>query len=1108
MLCNRFSNSCVQKVFFIAILWLSVQSLLAQDVPVTLSLRDVTVREAFVRLEKQSGYTFLYKQEVLPTAKKVSVQSNGNSLEKVLIELLTPLGLTFELDDKVIIVKLLKQAPKDAKTEKKAIVTGRVVNLMNEPLIGATIVEKHSGKPGVATDLDGNFTLALSDKPEHVLTATFIGMKQAEVTVDGQEPVLIRLNPSNVQLNDMVVVGAYGTLQKRSDLVGSAFQVNAEKIKNLPTGRLDNLLDGMVPGMQVTFNSDLASNTRPRYNLRVRGEGSLEASSEPLWVVDGVPIYTGDKTNLVPGLSTSIGPLSYINAEDIESITVLKDATSTSIYGANGSNGVILVTTKSGSGRGKPKMTLSSRFGVAKINKGTLFKVLNAEEYMTLAKEAWTNAGNKMNAFPFQDNTMNSYSTTDTDWSDVYYGTGSTSQVNLSLTGGTDKVGYYLSGSYYNNNLTVKGNEQQRYSLSSNTDVRINSKISLGVNLSVSYNVNDLFNPGDDYYNILPIYSPTNEDGTFRLHNTYLEGINDNGSLNWSTVKFFNSVAEREENENFQRTLAANANFLLKYDILSTLKFTSQFGVNYQGAFENTYSARSNWSGMSLETAPSGYSTRSNANFMTWTSINRLNYNQSINKIHQIRGILGLEAVSNESYGVSANGWDFVNDHIKEVSLAGDDSGSSFAYITRKLSFFGEGSYSYDNRYYLTLNTRIDGNSDFGADVRWAKFGSAGISWNVHNESFFNSNLIRLLKLKITYGTNGNSRLGSVQSTGTYTFDDDAYMGYTGSTMSLSPNPKLSWETSQILNGGVRIKLWDWLDLDLEAYNKKTINMISKLDVSRLTGSNRVYRNMGEMSNQGFDGSLDVTFIENKRMRWSSEFNFSHNKNTLLKLYNDIEKPMGVYIWKEGYDVNTLYLIRWAGVDPRDGAPLWLDASGNLTRVYNIKNRVEWKSSAPDLTGGCNQTLDYGHFSLNVLLSYQLGGYGFSDFGRGVSSDGLNYMDENQSVNQLDRWQKPGDLAMTPKVLWNISTSSVMNSTRYVYRTTYAQLRNLAISYNLMFDPKKNTSGLSGLRLSLIGDNLGLWTPYDQKNRNSYRQNRSGYPMETSVSLGVEFILN
>jgi len=978
-------------------------------------------------------------------------------------------------------------------------VRGTVKDANGESLIGVNVVRKGTSD-GTVTDLDGNFVLKAPANA--TLVFSYIGFEKQERVWDGKSRLDVTLKEDVAMLDDVVVIGAYGTVQKRTDMVGSAFQVNAERLETLPVGRVDNLLEGIVPGLQVLPNSDDASSTKQRLNLRVRGEGSMSASNEPLWIVDGTRIFSGDRTNMVAGMSTSISPLSYMNADDIESITILKDATETSIYGADGANGVILVTTKGGAA-GKTKVGLSLRTGVAQINQSARFKVLNGSDYLMLARESYLNSGRDLSTFPFQDNDMNRYSTTDTDWSKVFYDTGTQTNAFLSLSGGRDDLKYYISGGYYNGRSTVIGNNQERYSLRGNLEMKMTPKLDFSLIYAASYNINNVFVPGNDYYEYLPIYSPRNEDGSFRLYNKTLAGLDASGNPVWQTSRFLNSVPEREENDNKQKAAVTNVNAILKYDILEGLSSTTQFGIDYQGLNEDLYSARTNWSGMSTTGEGIGYSYRNNATFLTWTAIERLNYSRSFGQ-HHVNGLLGFEASSKDVRTMGARGSGFINDRIKEVSYAVDRNGSSGRSVSRSLSYFLQGNYDFNRRYYVTVNARRDGNSGFGSDSQWGNFASAGASWNIHNEEFFDADKINVLKLKLSYGSNGNSRIGSQEALGLYSYGESHnYMGELGGSMSGSPNKKLSWETAYITNLGLRIKMFDRADLEIEAYNKRTVNLLSNLDVSRTTGDTRSYRNSGEIVNRGIEATLNVELLNSKDMNWWVELNAAHNRNKLIELYNGLEKVMGNYIWREGHDLNTYYIIRWAGVDPRDGAPLWYDSEGNLTRTYNDQNRVPWKTSSPDLTGGITSQLTYKGFSVRALFSYVLGGYGFSTFGRNVMSDGLNIMSENQSVNQLDRWQKPGDVALSPKPIWGTSTRSVMSSTRHIYKTTHVKFKNIALSYALPERFLKQV-GVSGGKIHLIGDNLLIWTPYDKKERNSYKQSMSGYPVETSFSLGID----
>lgn len=982
------------------------------------------------------------------------------------------------------------------------VVRGIVVDAQGAPLIGVTVQQKDT-KNMCVTDLDGRYTLTVKGSLPVTLTFSYVGMKKLTQRVASTAEQTVRMQDDAAIIKDVVIVGAYGTMQKRSDLVGSAYQVGSKELENLPKGRLDTMLDGLVPGVKIDINSDSPDNSRPRFNVRVRGEGSLSASSEPLWVVDGVPMFTGGTTNQMPGQNYTISPLSFLNPDDIESITVLKDATATSIYGADGGNGVVLVTTKKGR-EGKTSVSVNVEYGIANIDRSTAPKVLNAQQFMELARESYANAGLDPRAFPYQDNALNQFSTTDTDWLDVYYDTGSTFQGNVGVNGGSDKAKYYLSGAYYQNQSTIKGNKQQRFSMRSNLDFQLHQKVKLTTILSASYNVNDLFNMGRDFYENLPIFSPYNPDGTLRLYNRMVSGVDADGNPVFKDYKFFNSVAEREQNENTQKALYVNANFSLKYDILPGLSYTGQFGVDFQSNLEQMYSSQKNWSGTSV-IGQEGYSTRQSAHVSNWNTIHRLNFNRTFG-LHTIGVLAGFEAGSRDYTVVGATGSGFINDYIQDVSYADSRNGTNYSNTTRKASFLGQVSYSFDHRYYLTFNARRDGNSQFGSDVRWADFASVGVSWNVHNEKFFKIPWITVLKLKASYGANGNSRLGSQEALGLYSYGESyAYNGNNGGTQSGTPNHTLSWETTYKTNLGFRLELLNRFDIDFDWYNHHTKNLLSNLDVSRTTGDTKVYRNVGELRNRGFDLTLTTKNIVSQKedgFRWTTELNLAHNTNVLLKLYNGIQKNFGTYSYIEGYDVSTMFLVRWAGVDPADGSPMWYDKEGNITKQYSADNRVAGDNSHSDVTGGMTNTLSYKGFSLRFLLNYQFGGYAFTSFGRSMFSDGLYSSSQNQAVEQLDRWQKPGDVALSPKPIWGVSTSSVMNSTRYLYNKTLIRLQNVVLSYRFERDLIKPL-GLNQCVVSLIGNNLFAYSPYASSDHNSYKTCMSGYPAERSFSLSV-----
>lgn len=962
-------------------------------------------------------------------------------------------------------------------------VKGCVRDSEGESLIGVFVQVKGT-KTGTTSDLDGNWTLNVPGPC--TLVFQYIGMENKEVRVEKAGSLDVVMKNDNT-LEEAVISAGYGLAQKRSDMTGSAFQVESSQIKSLPAARVDNLLQGMVPGLNIEEGTSSAARTR--YTIRVRGDASLNADSEPLWIVDGVPIYTGSNGS-VTGMSYSVSPMSFINPDDIESITVLKDAATTSIYGADGANGVILVTTKQSKGDGKLHISTSMKYGIASVDKSTRVKYLNAEQWWQLARESWTNAGYDLAYFPYQDNYLNKYSTTDTNWYDVYQGTGSNSELSLRIDSGGNNAKHYLSLNYYNEDSPRKGNLQQRFSVRDRALFKINKRLSLEGNIAITYNVNDINSISDSYYKVIPIFEPYDLDGvTPRLYNYYSESTD---KYEPKLKKFvYSAVPNRDLADNTQRCITADGNATVTYEFFEGLKFTSMFGVNALSSLELIYKPKTTLDGLT-DYEQDGVSSRAGSFCYVWNNIDRLNFNRKFGK-HSVGALLGVELVSRENRSLNAKGSGFANDHIKEITYAIEESrrGSSSASNSRSLSYLATASYSYDNRYYISASYRRQGYSSFSTYSRWGNFSSIGLSWNVHNEQFFNVPFINRLKIKGSYGNSGNSRVDTSAAYGTYSYSSGSYYGgLMGATQGSAPNTGLSWETTYIGNIGLDLGLLDnRIDLQMEFYDKYTKNLLYKGRVSSIITDGSVYRNVGEMENMGFEMSLSTKNIKSDRFSWTTDFNGAVNRNIIRKLYKGTHTGFFEYVWMEGASKDAWWLSRWAGVDPATGAPMWYDVDGNLTYKYSYDNRVllPQYSKEPYFRGGMRNILSMGDFSLVVFLSYTIGGWEYLN----NSEDGYDILSENTVVEELDHWCKPGDVSANPVPRYKVSTNSTLSSTRFLHSSTNIQLKNLVLSYNV---PKSFCRKLkiSSATASLIGDNLYIWSPEQSADRNSWKTLR--YP--------------
>ncbi len=978
-------------------------------------------------------------------------------------------------------------------------VKGCVRDTEGETLIGVYISVK-GAKTGVTTDLDGNYSISLP--APSTLVFQYMGMENQEIKVDGARTLDVVMKGDNT-LEEVVITAGYGLAQKRSDMTGSAFQVESTQLKTLPATRVDNLLQGMVPGLAIEEGTTSAARTR--YTIRVRGDASLNANSEPLWIVDGVPIYTGSSSGgSIPGMSYTVSPMSFINPDDIESITVLKDAATTSIYGADGANGVILVTTKQGQGDGSVHVTASAKFGISQVDKSTLIKYCNAEQWWTLARESWVNAGYDLANFPYQDNYLNSYSTTDTNWYDVYLGTGNNRELSVRVDSGGKSAKHYLSFNYYGEDYTKKGNTQQRFSLRDRARFQFGKRLSLEGSFALTYNVNDIVSLSDSYYRVIPIFSPYDLDGiTPRLYNYYSESTD---SYSPSLKKFvYSEVPNRDLSDNTQRSITVDGNATLTYEIIEGLKLTSMFGVNSITAQELIYYPKNTLNGKTSY-EQDGSSRRSGSFNSVWNNIDRLNFNRKFGR-HTVGALLGVELVSRENRSLYATGSGFANDHIKEIAYATSESvrGSSSASNSRSLSYLGTLSWSFDSRYYLSASYRRQGYSSFSTYSRWGDFSSIGASWNVHNEKFFRVPFINRLKIKASYGNSGNSRVDTSAAYGTYSYSSGSYYGgVMGATQGTAPNPGLSWETTYIANVGLDLGLLDnRIDFQMELYRKYTKNLLYKGRVSSIISDGTVMRNVGEIENRGLEISLSTKNIVSPGFSWTTDFNGAVNRNIIRKLYKGNHTGFFDYVWMENASKDAWWLSRWAGVDPSNGAPMWYDIDGNLTYSFSYNNRVllpEY-SKEPDLRGGLRNIFNIGNFSVVLFLTYTFGGWECLTYGE----DGYDLISENTVVEDLDHWRQPGDVSANPKPVYKVSTLSTMSSTRYLFSQTNIQVKNLVLSYNV---PKSfcRKIKMDSAVASLIADNLYIWTPDQSASRNSYKTLR--YPGGLTRSFSAQLTLS
>ena len=995
-------------------------------------------------------------------------------------------------------------SPSQVAQSNRASVKGTVKDSSGNPLAGVFVYVKGT-KVGVYSDADGRYSIdipASLGSSSLVLLYQYMGTVPQSFQIEEKNGNVLThdvvLKEDN-QLESAVISVGYGLAQDREDIAGSAFQVTREKIALRPATRIDNLLAGLVPGMNVI---EQTTNGRPSVKIRIRGDGSLSASNEPLWIIDGVPVYTGTRTNSVTGTSSTVSPLSYMNPDDIESMTVLKDASTTALYGADGANGVILVTTRSAKS-GKPSFNASVRYGVSNVDRSTLKKYLDGPDYLKTAMEAWVNSGRPASAFPYQDNEYQTYSNVDTDWFDIYMGTGQTTQVNFSAMGGTEEMKNNFSLAYFTSSSPYIGNDQDRYSMRNKTDIAFSKKLAAHLNLAGNYNKENIYSLYSFYDELLPVFTPYNEDGSYRMINYYSIGDYD---YNVVPRRFYgNELPEREYDEHYQKNLSAEASVILEYKPVEHLVLTSQTSGNFVNIYEASYASSKSLSGMNTDdTSKSGYSSRNGVFDYVFYENLRANYTRVFNTKHRVDLMAGWEWKGSVHPYLGATGNGFVNDNIKEISYSSSDTrkGSSGTSENRSLSYMASASYNFDKRYTLSANYRRQGNSSFSEFSRWDNFASIGGVWNIHREKFFHCDDIDQLSLKATFGSNGNSRIDTSSSYGSYNLSSGYYYGTAaGATQGSPANPGLHWEKTYSTDFQIILGMWNRFSLTLEPYRRLTKDVLYSGRVSSIITDGSVMRNVGEISNTGLEFVLDATVVKRSNFTWSTSINGARNHNMIEKLYKDTHTGFFDTIWVKGQSKDAFWLINWAGVDPVTGAPMWYDKNGDLTYTFSYDDRVFQKySQEPILKGGVSNDFQFGRWAVRVMFDYTIGGWYYGM----LLDDGSNSISYNIPVEGLDHWTAAGQSAVNPKFSYKNGGYSGYNSTRQLWKTTNIQLRSFTVSYNL---PQRilSKTGIKGCTLNLIGDNLYLWTPGQSRKHNSYKTLLYSDGMRRGLSAQVSF---
>ena len=988
------------------------------------------------------------------------------------------------------------------------IITGKITDANGLPVSNASVLVKGTSA-GTTTQADGTYSLKIPVNGK-ILVVSAIGSAEQEIVIGNKTLISTSLALSDKNLQEVVVVG-YGT-QKKSNLTAAVSRVGGEKLENKPFSSVDQMLQGASAGLQSTATTGQPGANQP---IRIRGVGSFSyGGSQPLYIVDGVQINSGDLSNGNGGgfsINPSTNVLATINSDDIESISVLKDAAATSIYGSRGGNGVIVITTKTGKA-GRTQFKVDVEAGNNKvILPPDAGRPLRSADWFTLLREGMVNAGLSQSTIT---STLASYgygNGVDIDWFNLVTRPGTQQQYNLSASGGDAKNKFFISGGFFNQQGTTLGADLKRitgnlkYTHVASDRLTFTTKLTMG-----NVNQNSVLassgpsggggyfgNP--DYVSLVlrPTQNPFNPDGTYNIsgnnagfpahYNPLFIAANDK-----RTLKAFNGLG----------------NEIVEYKILSGLKFTSNLGGQYSINEEYQYNNPFHGDGSGSSGEGISIFTR---NFL-WDWINQLDYHYDISKDSKfyLDAKVGYEAIKNSRYVQTGDVISFPPKADLYLSTNGATStnGKAAASDYAFKGYFSSLNFSYDERYSIFGSFRRDASSRFGINNPWGNFASFGVAWNISNEKFMkDAAFISNLKLRGSYGNNGNAEIGNYTWRPLYSFGYN-YNGVAGGTYDNIGNVGLTWERNKQTDVGVDLGiLKNRINVTVDLYKRTTAGSLLNQQISRTTGFTGFINNIGNLQNTGVEVTLNVVPIQTKDFTWDFNFNFSHNKNKITSLPSG-DQPNGSYLLREGQDFYSYYTRAWAGVNPDDGSPQWFTDSTRSAKTGSFASAKQFlvgKSATPKYFGSLGNTFTYRNFSLGVDFYYNYGNYIQEAYAR-FFLDG-SFPTRGKYAYNLTRWQKKGDITDVPKYVYGTGSNSATGSDRLLYKGDYIRLRNLQVMYRLTSKKVLDKLHLTAFNFYVRGTNL--WTKtYDARLLSDPEQgilgvNNQQVPPSKSMTAGV-----
>ncbi|MFS4415641.1 SusC/RagA family TonB-linked outer membrane protein [Maribacter sp. 2307ULW6-5] len=950
-------------------------------------------------------------------------------------------------------------------------VTGTVTDGSGLPLPGVNVVVKGT-TTGTQTDFDGKYAIVAT--ANNTLVFSYLGQKTVERAVGNNTTINVQMEEDSAQLDEVVVVG-YGS-QKKSDLTGSVASVDGDEIARLPVASLDNALQGRAAG---TFVSSPSGTPGAGISIQIRGNTSLSASSEPLYVVDGIPMISEDLSGLFTG-GQRTNSMADINPTDIESIEILKDASATAIYGSRGANGVVMITTKRGK-TGAPKIDINSYYGFQTVT--NTIDMLSSQQQLELMNDAAAQDNIDLGT-NYADNYVSDIWGFDpgdpelqnTNWYDAIFRTAPIQSQDVAISGGTERTQYFTSLAYFNQEGTQLGTGFERISGRANLDSKINDWLKIGTTISVSRTNQDRTINDNSLYGVVintlagdPLMPVREEDGTYADPFSY---------FGWWMLD--NPVLVANEYKRTTNTTRGLGSIFAEVNLFKGLTFRHSTSIDYTSLVDEAYTPII--SRESRNASANGLGTYGSTEDFTWITENYFSYDRDFGEKHSLNAILGTSYQASDRNFASINAQQFPSDQFTKIAVAAEVTAASTSGTQWGLSsYYFRANYGYDNKYLITLTGRADGSSRFGADNRFGFFPSGSVAWRVSQENFLkDSKTVSDLKLRASYGVTGNQDgIGNFASRGLFG------VGNYRASATLVPtqlsNQNLGWESTSQYNIGLDLGLFkNRLTLTADYFVKDTDDLLLNRVIPGISGFSSVLDNIGAVQNKGLELSLGGTILTGE-LKWNSAFNISFIRNEVKQLAVNDQVLSDSHILSEGHPIGTFFLIDQDGVDPQTGNIIWDDFNGDGN--INSGDRQIVGNVQPDFFGGFNNSFSYKGIDLSFLFQFSVGNEIFNhsrahyeNLGWSRIGTGFPLPDGNNHVLALDRWQQPGDVTDIPRASLENGNWREYSS-RWLEDGSFLRLKNLNLGYNF---PTEVTSriGLSNLRLYVQGQNLLTFTNY------------------------------